>query len=365
MNTILLSLVPLLLSPVAAVEQENADSDSSSRPTVTIKGDEQRVFHSLQEAIDSAEPRSELLLSSGRFDERITINKSMTLVGATEGKTIIGPTEQSQLNKWNELEQAYAVVDDIIRTVEDEKPRRELTSNEQISIKAKCETIRLLETRCLKPVVKIKGTDGVAMNSVWVTMPLTPRAKSGLQVTSAVLVEDAQASLKKCAVVGCLSAGINVEGTSKLDVEACLVAACWGTGVTASQESVVELRNSDIRNNHHYNVKLASEGSLIQGCRISGTAWSGVVCGGRTIGNIIFNNSRGIYSAGANGTVKNNLIYSNGVGASNWSANSPVYEGNVFIDNEVLSVGANGPGEPKFPTESYLSIPPLGFDMAP
>lgn len=337
-------------------------SVAQAQRTVTVTGLEDEVFHSLQKAIDAAPPGAIINLSAGRFNERVTIKKSVSLVGAGADVTIIGPTEEEQIKLWNEALLSQKLVDDVERAAEDANPRKQLTEADAEHLKKNYEKMHRLVALCLQPTLLVEGANQVEIHSLRITMPLTPQEDSGLQVTAAVQINNSAVKMKKCAVVGCMSDGVDVSGDSQLDIDDCLIAACWGTGVSASNpnNANVHIARSDIRNNYHYNIGLGVDICVIEDCRISGTAWGGVSCGANTVQvlrNVIFNNSRGIYSVGKQGIVKHNVFYQNNAAVSCWSSDQPIYEENIFLENSIGTANVNGPGEPKFRNNIFVNSP--------
>lgn len=358
----------LLWTNLALAENPSIESPIE-RPTVTIVGQDGKEFDTLQKAIDTAPSGAVIQLSAGRFNERVVINKSITLVGAGNHATILGPTKSEQEDRWDKATTLSHKIDDIMRSAEQANPRREPTQEETESIKLGYQEMSPLVETCLQPVVLVEGTKKVMLRSLGVTMPLTPNEGSGLQVTAAVKVNNAETQLNDCAIVGCMSSGVVVAGTSRLEIENCLVAACWGTGISASHpnDAKVHIANSDIRNNYHYNIGLGVDNCVIEGCRISGTAWSGVSAGAKQVlveRNAIFNNSNGIYSVGKNGIVRNNLLYRNNAGASCWSSDEPLYEANLFLENKLGALFVGGPAKLQI-QQNLIVDSPIGVKYGP
>jgi hypothetical protein len=314
-----------------------AEVNPSADTIATIAGTDQQ-FDSLQAAIDAAPEGATINLGAGRFDERVTITKSLTLVGAGTDATILGPTEEAQLATSSRLEKIVNRIDSLTRNLEQSQPRREPTPNETKEGRDGYTEVKQLEKQLSTPIISIEGKANVELSSLRVMMPLTPRDGGGLPSVAAIQVKDAGLTLRDVAILGCMGKGIDVSGESKLEVDDCLVAACWGTGISASHPNTAEvhIKNSDIRNNYHYNIGLGVEKCVIEDCRISGTAWSGISCSGEEVRierNVLFQNSRAIYSVGQRGVVRKNLIADNGAGASCWYEDQPLYVSNIFYKN--------------------------------
>jgi hypothetical protein len=336
--------------------------------TAAIAGTEQE-FDSLQAAIVAAPEGATIELSAGRFDERVTITKPLTLVGAGTDATILGPTEETQLATSDRLEEIVSRIDSITTNLEQAQPRREPTPDETKEVRDSYAEIKQLEEQLSTPIVTVSGNANIGIRSLRVTMPLTPREGGGLPSAAAIQVKDASLALRDVAVLGCVGEGIGVTGDSKLVVDDCMVAACWGTGISASHPNTAEvhIKNSDIRNNYHYNIGLGVESCIIEDCRISGTAWSGISCSGEEVRverNVLFQNSRAIYSVGQRGVVRNNLIYRNEAGASCWYEDNPVFESNIFFENKMGGMFVAGPAEPLISKNLFVASP-AGINYRP
>ena len=345
--------------------QDTTGDEPLGKPTVTIAGQEGKSFDSLQDALDTAPSGAIIHLGTGRFGERVTIRKPVTLVGAGTDQTIVGPTEKEQLECWDELVRVAGEIEATMRAAEEANPRRSLTPEETEKVGRDYKELERLKGLSRQPVVLIEGAEGVVLRSLRVTMPLTPREGSGLPVTAAVTIKDSRVQLAEMAIVGCMADGVDASGDSKLEIVGSLIAACWGSGVSGGGEMTI--RDSDIRNNYHYNIWVGADPCVIEGCRISGTAWSGIRCGGastRIVRNVIFHNDRGIYSAGTNAVVERNLICRNRGAVSCWASAQPLYEGNLFLENELHAISVGGPAEPRFRNNLFVDSP-SGVTYAP
>jgi hypothetical protein len=345
-----------------------AEVNPSADTIATIAGTDQQ-FDSLQAAIDAAPEGATINLGAGRFDERVTITKSLTLVGAGTDATILGPTEEAQLATSSRLEKIVNRIDSLTRNLEQSQPRREPTPDETKEGRDGYTEVKQLEKQLSTPIISIGGKANVELRSLRVTMPLTPREGGGLPSAAAIQVKDAGLALRDVAVLGCMGEGIGVTGDSKLEVDDCLVAACWGTGISASHPNTAEvhIKNSDIRNNYHYNIGLGVEKSVIEDCRISGTAWSGISTGAKSVRierNVLFHNNRAIYTVGENGIVRGNLVYANGGGASCWYEDHPIFERNIFLENKSGGIFITGPAEPLISKNLFIASP-VGINYRP
>src|SRR5262249_52911692 len=90
--------VALMIGACCGAGLCRADSGAAKSSTVrdiSIDGRAGR-FASIQAAIDAAPDKAVIRIGAGRFDERLKIRKTVTLVGAGPDKTVLGPTKESQ-----------------------------------------------------------------------------------------------------------------------------------------------------------------------------------------------------------------------------------------------------------------------------
>jgi hypothetical protein len=340
----------------------------SANPTATIAGTDQE-FDSLQSAIDAAPEGATIEISAGRFDERVTITKSLTIVGTSVSSTILGPEEETQLELSDSIEKASGRIDSTASTVEQSQPRREFTPDEVKEIREHDSELKRLVAMLEAPIITLNGNAKLSLRTLRVTMPLTPREDAGLPTASAINVNNASLSITDCLVIGCMGRGIEVTGDSELEVDDCLIAACWGAGIYSSADSNarVHIKNSHIRNNYHYNIVLGVKSCVIEGCQISGTPWSAIACGGEDVRierNMLFANSRAIYTVGRSGVVRNNLICFNGAGASCWYDDQPLYVSNIFYKNAAGAILVAGPATPLV-RRNLIVKSPVGVNYRP
>ncbi len=277
-----------------------------------------------------------MLIGPGRYDEQLKISKPIKLVGAGPSKTVLGPTAKDR--------------EQMIETFETQGQ-----ALEEGSLKLEpAEGAKLLADwqESLAAIVTIDGVPDVEIHSLGITSPGTPRKLGGLpDGFDGIRLQGAGLRLKDCAIVGCLGNGVKVQGESNFEIDDCLIAGCWSTGVTSKyMGGRVRIVNSDIRNCYHYNLQAgtSSEEFVIEGCHISGSAWSGIIAGGRpTVArNAIFENARGgIYSAG-NGVIKQNLIYKNGHGVGCRGGENTLIENNLFWQDEGVGCYVSGACDP-------------------
>lgn len=358
-----LGAIALLAAGVVAATSQGMENGQA---TATIVG-QATEYATIQDAIDAAPEGAVIELSPGRFDERITIAKSVRLVGAGADKTIIGPTAEGQAALRESYEKSWKSIEDAQRAIESLRPRRECTEAEAADFKEKYETVQRSLALYIQPVIEIDRSAKAELRSLKVTMPDTPQHGGGLKTTSAILVKGhAGVGIDGCVVAGCLAGGIGLEEISQVEIVKSLVAGCWGAGLSGptNADGRLSLHDCDVRNNYHYNVSVGV--GTIENCRISGSAWSGVSGGAaRVEGCAIFDNARsGIYSVGKEGIVKNNLVYRNGSGMGCWAPTKPLIEANLFLDNATGAIYVGGPCEPAV-RRNLIVGSPLGVRYGP
>ena len=167
--------------------------------------------------------------------------------------------------------------------------------------------------------------------------------------------------------------GVIVSNGSDVEIRGTLVAAMWGTGVAVysgeqkdAKPSKMHLIESDIRNCYSRCVTISCEGTTIDKCRISGSAWHGIRydnCSPTIVGNLIFGNARcGIYASGSTSAiVRGNLFFKNEMdGMSCWFNNTDTVDGNTFAGNLREGIAVCGDAKPKL-SDNILANNPVGI----
>jgi len=325
------SLLPVLTVFVVALAAMN--TRAADGETIPVKAGE-----SLQAAIDRAPAGAVLRLEAGEWKERIEIQKPLTLEGAGWEKTILRVDEPSReglspvLNKLN----------------------RELRAAKTGAEKQKL--ILALQRQAVRPAVLVTGTGPVKFRGMRVAGSTGQSHKDSFPNDTLVVFFHATGTITDCAITGPYAHGISIAAGSEVEVTRSLVAAVWGTGILVAGREAdgsapagrLHLTGSDIRNCYHRCIVLGlgCDTSVIEGNRISGSAWHGIRYDDASptiTGNAIFSNARsGIYASGATqATVRGNLFWKNEMnGISCWSENSDRIEGNTFASNlrEALAV---------------------------
>lgn len=260
----------------------------------------------LQKVIEAAPANATLRLAAGTYEGFFRITKPLTIEGAGSDKTIL-------FAQFEELADLPPVVD-----IQD-------------------------------TTAKIKGLR---------VRTVVPARKGGTQSYAAVRINASEVDMSDCAVVGWSGRGVAIEGDSNVKMANCLVAACWGTGVTIAKTAPsapkVLLRDCDVRNCYYAGVGIGRgcDAVRIEGCRISGAAWHGIRyddASPEISGNLIFENARlGVYASGkTKAKVTGNVFYNNEMGGI-WCVyyNQDVIEQNTFVANQREGLSVTGASEP-------------------
>ena len=304
---------------------------------------------SVQRAIDAAADGATIRLAAGTYGGRVAIAKPLTLVGAGWDQTFIevdtdagpGHTDAEKISFATRLEAEH-------------DPRAQMG------------LIRAYLSGGTAPTVTVRHAAGVTLSG------LSVRGTAGTSdhaVDALVRFEAAtDARVVDCGLVGPAQDGIDVADGSDVTARHCLVAAVWGTGVTAHGASV-HLADCDVRNCYYAGVRLGpgTDRSTVDRCRISGAAWHGIRyddAGPTITGNLIFGNARcGIYASGRTaGTVRGNVFWRNEMEAvSCWFANADTVDHNTMVGNRRDGVGVRGDAHPTL-TANVIADGPVGIE---
>lgn len=332
-----------------------AEADGKVSGKVHIADDPDTLFDSIQSAIDAAQEGDSIQIGEGRFDERLRVNKQITLHGAGADKTVLGPTLDNQVRLREKIEEFADRVSSGKLTEEERTDPAKLQKHFEQQFKDYS-----------APVIEIKDVVGVELRGLRVTLPDTPQKGKGFSSSQGVSIDHAGVVISDCAVVGCMEGGIRASNGSDLTIQDSLIAGVWGTGVAMFNREPGRLRISDseIRNCYHNNIWTGpySDPCIIERCRISGSAWFGIRYGDQTPvieNNLIFENARaGIYVEGDEGVIRGNVLYKNGSGGiACYYANQARIEKNLFAENQQTAIWVNGNGEPAIHGNVFLQSP--------
>ncbi|MEO6437258.1 MAG: right-handed parallel beta-helix repeat-containing protein, partial [Tepidisphaeraceae bacterium] len=310
---------------------------------------------SIQAAIDKAAAGDVITLAEGVFAERITLAKPITVQGAGWEKTLLKPAakagDKTQAEK-------LAFVDRLEGTGD---PR---------------EQMRLMQEflgGSAPPTVAVTSAKDVTLRGLRIG-GIAPTNVEMLTADALVHFKAApQAKMIDCAVVGPYMNGVAVTDGSEVEIKSTLVAALWGTGIAVypgeqrgvGKPATLKLIESDVRNCYHRCVTIACEGTTIDHCRISGSAWHGVRydhCSPTITSSHLFGSARcGIYASGKTAaTVRNNVFWRNEMSAiSCWFANADAIENNTMIENVREGIAVLGGAKPTL-TRNVIVGNPIG-----
>jgi nitrous oxidase accessory protein NosD len=309
---------------------------------------------SIQKAIDAAPDGSTVVLDAGTFHERLNINKPLTLRGAGADKTILQPEEQAtQLNDKQKIE----FVDRLLA---------QRNQEEQFRIVA--EFIR----HPIAPTINVRAAHGVTLQGLRVRGPAPTDVDAGMTDDSLIQFAASDGKIVDCVIIGPFMNGVSISDGSAVEISKTLVAAMWGTGVRvfagssdgkSKEASKVHLVDSDLRNCYHRCMTIACDGSTIERCRISGSAWHGIRydnCSPTVTDCFIFANARfGIYASGkTHATIRGNVFWKNEMdGVSCWFNNEDVIEQNTFVANLREGMALCGEVKPTITKNIFIRNP--------
>lgn len=281
----------------------------------------------LQNKIHEASPGDTIKIGQGTFSGYFVIDKPITLIGDGWEKTAI------VLNiDIDEIKEKLSKIDDPTTAKE---------------------LIEEMKTELSQPLLFIKNTQDVKIQDIKFSIPCKPDGKTS---NSAVVIKinNSKVQISRCAILGSLDNGIQIENDSDIQIDNTLVAAAWSTGIVIGEKSTkpskVAIMNSDIRNCRYAGIRIRPDNNnvTISKCRISGAAWHGLRyddASPKIHDNIFFGSARmGIYASGkTEANVRNNLFYDNDMGGmSCWFENKDLIEENTFIQNKQAGLAING-----------------------
>jgi nitrous oxidase accessory protein NosD len=299
---------------------------------------------SVQEALDKAPEGATITLAAGTFSESITITKSITLQGAGWEKTTIGPDKAMPATQ-KQKDAFFAALE----AANDPQERTKIAV--------------AFANRQAAPTLTVSHAKDVVLCGIKFREPPSGDASDGITSASLVAFDSSAALMSECAVVGPFMNGVTILAGSKIKIERSLVAAMWGTGVTAGPQTKLQMSECDVRNCYHRCVTLATDEATIERCRISGSAWHGIRydnCSPKILSNQIYGNARsGIYASGrTSATVRGNVFWRNEMDAmSCWFDNTDEVEGNTIIGNRREGIAVIGGSKTKLVRNVFLDNP--------
>ncbi len=326
----------MLVCVLPMARAKNAD-------VLTVAADGSAKYSSIQKAIDAAGAGAVIRIGPGMYEERLKINKPLTLAGAGWDKTTI-MTESAGADV---LEETMRTLNTRIREAKSDEQRKSIEAKFKAEFKEKYG----------RPILLVSDTQGVVISDLKLTLPGERLEGRNMPVPILEFI-NAKASVSKCAVIGGPGDGIHIFNGSDVEIRDSLVAAVWSTGIIVGERqgegSSLRLLDSELRNCHYAGIciRKGNDSARVECCRISGAAWHGIRyddCSPTIIGNWIFGNARsGIYASGqTSATVRQNLFYANEMGGmSCWFQNRDTIEGNTFAGNKQVGLSILGASEP-------------------
>ncbi len=316
----------------------------TSLPRVTGRSEQQAEADTaapgpIQRRINDAAPGDTITLPAGVFEERLVIDKPLTLEGAGWDKTTIRMRVDGP-----------AVAEQMQRAIQE---RIGGTTNES-EISAVARQVRDLYSR---PVVLVTSTRAATIRGIKFSC-LGTTVEGHLLPIPVLRFGEATAHLTNCAIVGAVGNGIEVAGGCNVEIDHSLVAAAWSTGIVVAEQTDrltrVQIRDCDIRNCYYAGIRIGKGNNdvVIARCRISGAAWHGIRYDDASPAiedNLIFHNARsGIYASGqTKAVIARNLFYANEMcGLSCWFNNQDLVWMNTFAENKRSGLEILGASQP-------------------
>lgn len=295
-------------------------------------------YTSIQAAIEAVEPGGIVRVRAGTYQGNVMIDKAVTLVGDGWDQTrveMIGKLGATIEATW---EQAIQMLEKLPLAERRAKARK------------------LFERSTNRPLF-IRGTNEVTIRGMgffWAG----PKNVNPPAVMQLAEITNAVVTLEDVAVVGSPADGILVHGTGRISMNRCLVAGNWGRGLVVGGRGrsvrSARIRDCDIRHNYqsHITIYTDPEGTVIEGCRLYGSAFFGLRPGGsRTLiaGNVIFDNARtAFYSLGTSLVISNNLLLNNSFGGIvAWDGNRDLVVNNTFVNTNSYGISTIGTAKPR------------------
>lgn len=304
-----------------------------------VAADGSGTHRTIQEAVDAAAAGAVISIGPGVYEERVKIDKPLTLEGAGWEQTTI-MTRNVAADKFQLELLAFSVrIGERMKEVKTKEQREAIMEEFVAEFSQKHATLL------------VTNTEGVIIRNLKISSP--GRIADGLLLPAPVIkFKNAKAEVVGCAVTGSPGEGMRVAGGSDVEVRNCLVAAVWNTGIVVTGDkggiAKARIQDSDVRNCHYAGIAIrpGCDSVVVKGCRISGSAWHGIRYDDASpaiTGNLVFGNARsGIYASGKTAaTIKNNVFYKNEKGGvSCWANNGDTIENNTFASNgrEGLSI---------------------------
>ena len=234
-----------------------------------VAADGSGTHRMIQEAVDAAAAGAVISIGPGVYEERVKIDKPLTLEGAGWEQTTI-MTKNVAADKFQLELLAFSVrIGERVKEVKTNEQRQAIMEEFTAEFSQKHATLL------------VTNTEGVIIRNLKISSP-GQILDGRLLPVPVIKFKNARAEVVGCAVIGSVGEGIRVAGGSDVEVRNCLVAAVWSTGivVTGDKDGIAKARiqDSDVRNCHYAGIVIrpGCDSVVVKGCRISGSAWHGI-----------------------------------------------------------------------------------------
>ena len=332
---------PSVPAPGTPVPSAPAAPSASPAAVLTVSKDGQAQFASIRAAVEAAPAGATVRIAPGAYEERLDITKPITLEGA-------GWEQTSLVNsyRFEDIEAEFKRM---------EKELQAKFANPADRARMQAEFRKLAEAQMSRMIaVRIQDAAGVVIRNLKITSPGkgTPGSTSNLPL---VECRRSRLLLDGCALLGAPHDGLYILDGSNAEVRNSLIAAFWGTGIVIGDPgnpSRAHIHDCDIRNCYYAGMRAGSNDTLVERCRISGTAWHGIRYDNASptiTGNVFSRIARcGIYASGRTAaTVRNNIFHGMEMGGiSCWFENTDTIEQNSFVGNLREGIAVLGASTP-------------------
>jgi len=335
---------------LAAPGQGGEPARESAGAVLHVAKDAGAQHRSIQAAIDAAPAGATIRIGPGVYEESLRIRKALVLEGAGWVRTTIAaplPESEPAMRK---------AMEDLVRQHgEARTDEAKKALGERFLDKWARPAAFLFDARD----VRFRAIKFTAVN--WRN---DPRWLPG----ALVRLHRSKMAMKECAVVGSPRSGVSVADGSEVEIEHCLIAAVWQTGIEIGEPRMAggraRIADCDVRNCHYAGICIRRQSdAVVERCRISGAAWHGIRyddCSPTIVGNRIFGNARcGIYASGKTAaTVKGNVLARNEMsGMSCWSENRDTIMENTFAGNLREGLAVIGQAQPTVERNVFFGHP--------